>query len=106
MLPGGGGTGQERCPEQAGLNIQAEGLKIQFAANGMLGRGLYGAPDPNKSRAYCKGGANGNFMFICRYNLAGAQHAGPGTQHRNTMYDEFCVYHDSMVVVLWALKLA
>ena len=44
-------------------------------------------------------------MFICRYNLSNAQHAGPSTPHRNTVFDEFCVYDDNHVVVLWILKL-
>ena len=65
----------------------------------MLGRGLYGAPDPRKSLQYCRS-AN-KFMFICRYNLASpAQHAGPSTQHRNSIFDEFCVYDERRVVVL------
>ena len=38
-------------------------------------------------------------------NLAGAKHAGPSTQHRNTIFDEFCVYDEKRVVVLWMLKL-
>ena len=82
---------------------------MQFAANGMLGKGIYGAPDPRKSVKYCSKSANGNgrFMFICRFNLSPpAQHAGPTTQHRNTHFDEFCVYDDSRVVVLWMLKIA
>ena len=64
------------CSQEAATNIQTEGLQLRFAAHGMLGQGLYGAPDPNKSRDYCKGGANGNFMFICRFNLSDARHAG------------------------------
>ena len=77
---------------------------MQYAANGMLGRGLYGAPDPRKSYNYCK--SQNKFMFICRFNLSGAKHAGPSTQHPNTVYDEFCVYDERHVVVLWMLKLA
>ena len=38
------GTKEELVP-----NIQAEGLSMQFASPGMLGQGLYGAPDPRKS---------------------------------------------------------
>ena len=72
---------------------------------GMLGLGLYGAPDPRKSLNYC-GKSRNKFMFICRFNLSGAQHAGPGTRHRNTIFDEFCVYDERHVVVLWMLKLA
>merc|ERR1719453_2872190 len=34
------------CSQEAATNIQAEGLKIAYAAAGMLGRGLYGATDP------------------------------------------------------------
>lgn len=93
------------CSQEAATNIQAEGLKLRFAANGMLGKGLYGAPDPRKSRAYCKGGSNGLFMFICRFNLSPtAQYAGPQTQHRNSVFEEFCIYDEARVVVLWALK--
>ena len=91
-------------PQEAATNVQATGLLLGFAANGMLGRGLYGAPDPRKSLQYCRS-AN-KFMFICRYNLASpAQHAGPSTQHRNSIFDEFCVYDERRVVVLWMLKL-
>ena len=45
-------------------------------------------------------------MFICRFNLSDARHAGPGTQHRNTHYEEFCIYDERHVAVLWMLKLA
>ena len=44
-------------------------------------------------------------MFICRYNLSAAQHAGPNTNHRNKTFHEFCVYDESHVVVLWMLKI-
>ena len=94
------------CSQEAATNVMATGLLLNFAAQGMLGKGLYGAPDPRKSQQYCKS-AN-KFMFVCRYtySLAGAQHAGPSTQHRNTLFDEFCVYREAQVVVLWAVKLA
>jgi len=91
-------------PQEAATNVQATGLLLSYAANGMLGRGLYGAPDPRKSLQYCRS-AN-KFMFICRYNLASpARHAGPGMQHRNSIFDEFCVYDEQRVVILWMLKL-
>ena len=93
------------CTQESATNIQADGLKIRYAANGMLGRGLYGAPDPRKSAQFCKDSPNGKFMFICRFNLKHAKHAGPATEHRNTIYDEFCVYDDQHVVILWMLKL-
>ena len=80
----------------------ATGLLLSFAAQGMLGKGLYGAPDPQVAAVL----ANRPTKFICRYSLAGAQHAGPNTQHRNTLFDEFCVYREAQVVVLWAVKLA
>ena len=91
-------------------NIEAEGLSLHHAQNGMLGRGVYGAPDPRKSMQYmddrtAQGLRRGPFMFLCRFNLRGAQHAGPSTHHRNSVYDEFCVYSDVQVVVLWAMKL-
>ena len=92
------------CPQEAATNIQAEGLSLQFAGSGMLGRGLYGAPDPRKSLQYCR--TSNKFMFIARYNLTGANHAGPTTQHRNSVFDEFCVYDETHVVVLWMVKLA
>ena len=71
----------------------------------MLGQGLYGAPDPRKSLNYVKG-TTGKFMFVCRFNLAAAKHAGPKTSHRNSTFDEFCVYDERHVVVLWMIKLA
>ncbi len=94
------------CPQAVAANIQSDGLKMSFAANGMLGRGLYGAPDPRKSLQYCKDSALGKFMFVCRYNLSQAKRAGPDTQHRNTIFDEFCVTDERHVVVLWMIKLA
>ena len=69
----------------------------------MLGRGIYGAPDPRKSIHYCK--TDEKYMFICRFNLSSAQHDGPSTPHRNSVYDEFCVDDERHVVVLWMLKL-
>lgn len=93
------------CPQESATNIQADGLKMGYAAKGMLGKGLYGAPDPRKSVQFCKNSANGQFMFVCRFNLKHAQHAGPATQHRNTIFDEFCVYDERHVVVLWMVKL-
>ena len=91
------------CPDTVAANIQASGLLLSHAGNGMLGAGLYGAPDPQKSLGYCR--SQDKFMFICRFNLSGAKHAGPATKHRNTVYDEFCVYDERHVVVLWMLKL-
>jgi hypothetical protein len=92
------------CPQVIAPNIQSEGLRMKYAANGMLGIGLYGAPDPRKSSQYCeKQGVknpNGNFMFICRFNLK------VNTKHyKNKLFQEFCVYDDSQVVVLWMVKL-
>jgi hypothetical protein len=94
------------CPQASATNIQADGMCMSFAASGMLGRGLYGAPDPRKSERYCKDSKDGKFMFVCRFNLMAAKRAGPSTQHRNSVYDEFCVFDDRHVVVLWMLKLA
>ena len=37
--------------------------------------------------------------------ISAAKRAGPGTNHRNSVYDEFCVYDDRHVVVLWMIKL-
>ena len=91
------------CPQVAAANIQATGLLISFAADGMLGRGLYGAPDPRKSLNYCR--SQDKFMFLCRFNLSNAKHAGPGTAHRNTVFDEFCVYDEKHVTILWMVKL-
>ena len=88
-------------------NIQATGRPCMgFAAQGMLGRGIYGAPDPRKSLQYCRNSKHGNFMFVCRFNMSCAKHAGPSTPHRNSQFDEFCVYDDNQLVVLWMLKLA
>ena len=39
-------------------------------------------------------------MFICRFNLSKAKYK------QNQIFDEFCVYNESHVVVLWMLKLA
>ena len=77
---------------------------MRYAAQGMLGCGLYGAPDPRKSKSYCGNSRHGSFMFLCRFNLSGARHAGPATPHQNSVFDEFCVYDERHVVVLWMLK--
>ena len=87
------------CPEARGSNVLAEGLLLSRSRNGRLGNGLYGAPNPRKSLGYCGDSPNGKFLFVCRFNLSEpAKHA---------MHDlhEFCVYYESRVVVLWALKL-
>ena len=69
------------------------------------GRGNPPAPDPRKSLQYCKDSSHGKFMFVCRYNLSHAKRAGPDTSHRNTVFDEFCVFDERHVVVLWMVKL-
>jgi len=88
------------APEASMANIQVEGLSMRFANVGMLGRGIYGAPDPRKSAQYCgqQLPVNGKFLLICRFNLSGAQYA------RNSLYDEYCVDDASKVTVLWLLK--
>lgn len=64
-----------------------------------------GAPDPRKSLQYVRG-SHGQFMFICRFSLKrGTLHAGPATSHRNSHFDEFCIFDERNVVVLWMLKL-
>jgi len=84
--------------EAAVANIQATGRPtMTFAASGNLGRGIYGAPDPRKSLQYTTGN-HGKFMFICRFNMSKAKHGNWG-------FDEYCVYDDHEVVVLWVLKL-
>ena len=96
------------CPEAFAANIQASGLLLSRAReDGMLGRGIYGALDPRKAVHYCHSYAPyvNKFLFICRFNLTdAAQHAGPNTQHPNSVFDEFCVYNERHVVVLWMLK--
>ena len=79
----------------------AAGVRVK---NGqMLGKGIYGAPDPRKSFCYCK--SKDKFMFICGFNLSKATYAGPSTNHKNSVFDEFCVFDERHVVVLWMLKL-
>jgi len=101
--------------EASVANIQAHGRpSLRFAAHGMLGQGIYGAPDPRKSFQFCRPrsklpcclapAGQGKFMFICRFNLAAAQRAGPSTAHKNSIFDEFAVYRDEHVVVLWMLE--
>ena len=95
------GTSEEAVP-----SIQADGRPLmKYSKSGMLGKGIYGAPDPRKSAQFCQHAKNGKFMFICRYNLSNAMHAGPSTSHKNPVFDEFCVYKDNKVVLLWILKL-
>lgn len=94
------------CPQASASNIQTDGLLMRYAGEGMLGKGLYGAPDPRKSLQYCKGSPDGNFMFVCRFNVTAAKRAGPDTHHRNTVFGEFCVYDAAHVIVLWMIKVA
>ena len=96
------------CAPDAASNIQAEGLLLKFMGKHglMLGPGLYGAPDPRKSATYAKDLGFGKFLFICRFNLSNAKHAGPGTGHKNFVFNEFCVPNEEQVVVLWMIKLA
>lgn len=79
---------------------------MQFAQGGRLGHGLYGASDPRKAATYSQG-VYGDFMLLCRFNLAdGAQHLRtPDTRRRGLSFDEFAVYADTHCVVLWLLKL-
>lgn len=92
--------------EDAVGNISTTGLTMKYAnPAGMLGSGIYGAPDPRKAEKYAKKTRNGRFIFICRFNLTGMSHAGPSTSHRNTVFDEYCIYERNQVVVLWMLKL-
>ena len=98
------------CNSASVANIQSDGLLIKFAKEGMLGAGIYGAPDPRKSFQYTNkhsashSAGSADFMFVCRFNLEGAQHAGPLTKHRNSLFDEYCIYSDVRCVVLWVLK--
>ena len=79
------------------FKFNLEGLSMRSANDGMLGRGIYGAPDPRKS-ALCGQQRNGTFFLVCRFNLSGAEYAV------NTVFDEYCVFEDSDVAVLWLLK--
>lgn len=79
-------------------NIMAGGLKLKFAKAGMLGAGIYGAPDPRKANQYVPAGQHGRFMFLCRFNTTG------GRNQQNVLFTEYCVYDESKVVVLWMLK--
>ena len=36
-------------------------------------------------------------MFVCRFNLSGAKHAGPSTAHQNSVFDEFCIFDEAHV---------
>ena len=104
------------CSAEVAANIQAEGLLLKYSgkANGsMLGAGLYGAPDPRKSVTYSLDSQRvilkEPFMFICRFNLSeitADTYAGPKTHHINDTFEEFCVFKEPYVVVLWMLKLA
>jgi hypothetical protein len=86
-------------------NIQSEGLKMRYAGSAhgvMLGNGVYGAPDPRKSLQYCSG-QHGRFMFVCRFVL---KKSGPSAAKfaMNSVYEEFCIFDDREVVVLWMIK--
>ena len=90
-------------PEQLNPNIQAEGLKMSFAGTShgtMLGNGIYGAPDPRKSLQYCANPQHGMFMFVCRFNLL----KRVDKYAQNNVFDEYCIFDDRRVVVLWMIK--
>ena len=57
------------CRNASGPNIQADGLLLKYASGGLLGSGLYGAPDPRKSANYGERSSEEKFMFICRFRL-------------------------------------
>mmetsp|Transcript_39831 Transcript_39831/g.68312 ORF Transcript_39831/g.68312 Transcript_39831/m.68312 type:complete len:205 (-) Transcript_39831:287-901(-) len=96
------------CAPAPATNIQAEGLLLKYVGkNGtMLGNGLYGAPDPRKSFTYATDEGFGSFLFICRFNLSAAKHAGPDTTHKNEVFHEYCVFNEKHVVVLWMIKVS
>ena len=81
-------------------NILAEGLRIrEVARNGRrLGNGIYGAPSPLKAFSYTSG--SDRLILVCRFNLKGSKHSNTGSSG----LDEFCIFDDRRVVVLWLLK--
>ena len=63
------------------VNIQANGLLLQYAGPGILGRGLYGTTDPRKAIQYSNTSPTGDkFLLVCRFNLSAAQHLGPSSR--------------------------
>ena len=93
------------CNAYSAVSIQSSGLLLSYATNGNLNVGLYGAIDPRKSLTYCGGGANNNYMFLCRYRFDNTTRKGKFGSQEPT-YDEFAVYNEKHVVVLWMLKIA
>lgn len=92
------------CSPEAAPNIQSTGLLVpgtggvSVAHGSMMGNGIYGAPDPRKSMQYVGNGRN-KFLFICRFNLSRHRYT------QNKTFDEFCVFDQRHVVVLWMLKI-
>ena len=85
--------------EANAANIMAEGLQLRFAKGGVLGAGIYGAPNPQKATQYCLTSQHGRFMFLCRFNTTGSSH-----QQNYAGLAEYCVFEEAKVVVLWMLK--
>ena len=90
------------CSPEAAANVQAEGLLLKFASAGLLGTGLYGAPDPRKSATYASSIDGGKFLFVCRFNLAGAKHGQFSGSHK---FHEYLTTEEAKVVVLWMIKI-
>ena len=94
--------------------ISTSGLLIQgdFAGrNGaMLGRAIYGAPNPCKSKHYVNAhqrnpiNVDDLFMLVCLFNLTGSRRAGPDTSALNSVYDEYAIFDQNKCLVLWIIK--
>ena len=90
------------APYHVGCNIMHEGLVVpdKPSHGALLGKGIYGAPSPQKAYTYTTAGNNMNwhFLFVCRFNLNNAKHGNSNNGH------EFCAPDPRKVVVLWQVK--
>lgn len=88
------GTSQQAV-ESITLRTTGTGFKLTDH-DGMLGRGVYFAPDPGKSKNYCD---SAKMMLRCLVLLdSTARYA------QNTTYDEYCVSHQNMAYQLISLN--
>jgi len=82
------GTSHDAC-----LSIAKSGFRM--GVGGMLGGGIYFAPNPGKSSHYCDGH---KMMLLCRVNLSNSRYA------ENAIFQEYCIYDVSSVLPVYVLR--
>jgi len=66
----------------------------QMGTAGMLGGGIYFAPNPLKSQYYCD---SNRMMLLSRVNLEGSEYA------QNAIYQEYCIYSIKQAIPVYII---